>query len=103
MGRNGNGVKWVGHDMVRLTRRAQCPRTGRNTATLPVHKRPTNINTLHYAAEGRPKTRLTGADANEPATRTTSGSSTAERPLTKPTMRQPRPPNTNHTAAAAAT
>ena len=108
MGQNGNGVKRVGHTMVRQTRQPPGPWTRQATATLPVHNWPTDINTLHYAAIRRPKTRLTAADASETAIRTTSGyattgSSTTEATLTKPTMRWPRPPHTNHIAAAAAT
>ena len=76
--------------------------------TLPLRRRPTNVNKLHYTTLGQTKTQLTSNDTDVPATQTTfgdttTGSSATEPTQTKFTMRRPRQPRTNHTAAAAAT
>ena len=108
MGRNGNGVQRVGDTVMHHGRRPPYPRTQQNTATLPLRARPTNINKLHYTTLGQTKTQLTSTETDMPATPTTlgyttTGSSATEPLQTKPTMRRPREPRTNHTAAAAAT
>ena len=108
MGRNRNGVQRVGDTMVRRARRPPYQRTRQNTTTLPLRTRPTNVNKLHYNALGQTKTQLASTDTDVPATQTTfgdatTGSSATELTQTKPTMRWPGQPRTNHTAAAAAT
>ena len=108
IGRHGNGVQQVGDTVVRHARRPPYPRTQQNTATLPLRTRITNINQPHYTTLGQTKTQLTSTETDVPATQTsfgytTTGSSPTEFTQTKPTMRRPRQPRTNHTAAAAAT
>ena len=82
--------------------------TQQNTATLPVRMRPTNVDKLHYATLGPTKTQLASTDKDVPAAQTTFGDTTTGRSATEPTqtkttVRRPRQPRTNHTAAAAAT
>ena len=76
--------------------------------TLPSQNPPTTINKLQYTTLGHIKTQLTGTERDVPATQrtfgyTTTGSSATEPTQTQPTIRRPRHPRTNHTAAAAAT
>ena len=108
MVRYENDVQRAGDTVVSHARRPPCPQTQRNTVTLPLRTRPTNVNKLHYTTLGQTKTQLTSTDTNVPATQAgfddkTTGSSATEPTRTQPTMRRPRQPRTNHTAAAAAT
>ena len=108
MGRYENGVQRAGDTVVSHTHRPTCPRTQQNNVTLPLRTRPTNVNKLHYTTLGQTKTQLTRTDTDVPATQAgfadkTTGSSATEPTQTQPTMRRPRQPRTNHTAAAAAT
>ena len=108
MGRYENDVQRAGDTVVSHDRRPPCPRKKRNSVTLPLWTRPTNVNKLHYTTLGQTKTRLTSTDTNVPATQAglddkTTSSSRTEPTRTQPTMRRLRQPRTNHTAAAAAT
>ena len=108
MGWYKNGVQQAGDTVVSHARRQPCPGPQQNTVTLPLQTRPTNVNKLHYTTLGQTKTQLTSTDTDVPATQAgfddkTTGSSATEPIRTQPTMRQPRQPRTNHTAAAAAT
>ena len=94
--------------MVRHARRRPCRRIRQNTATLPLRTWPTGADELHYAALGPTKTQLANADTDMSAAQTTfgdttSGSGATKLTQTKPTMRRPRQPRTDHAAAAAAT
>ena len=88
--------------MVRHARRRPYPRTQPNTVTLQLRTRPTNVNKLHNTTLGQTKAQLTSTDTDVPATQTTfgdttTGSSAMEPTQTKPAMRRPRQPRTDHT------
>ena len=98
----------AGDTVASRAHRPPWPQTQRNTVTLPLRTRPTNVHKLHYTTLAQTNTQLTDTDTNVLATgagfgdKTTSSSTTEPTP-TQPTMRRPRQPRTNHTAAAATT